>query len=286
MGRPLFFALPLESESTFDEKDSRRLLAVADQVLAATARPGHWKQLLPRARAAVLKAGLPLNPVGGGNRKTGTPATYRPVGATCPSSCPYLGNGCYAQQGFVYHHQGNASPDWLPSATSALVAMVLAARLETVARLHVSGDLTRDDQVDRAYVAALEQLGRYLRAQLELTGPLAWTYTHLTPAQLGPWHERLKAAGIVVRFSDQLGHDGVIVAPFSEVPELRLRHPGQRLAKCLAQLTDDRIPCASCKLCWERPDLTIVFRPHGFTRHAAAAAATYSTPGGIARGHQ
>ena len=30
----------------------------------------------------------PLNPIGDGDAKTQTPGTYRPVGPTCPDSCP------------------------------------------------------------------------------------------------------------------------------------------------------------------------------------------------------
>lgn len=143
--------------------------------------------------------------------------------------------------------------------------MVAAYCMGTVARLHVSGDFTRNDALDLDYLGALEQLGRHLQAAWQSwEAPLAWTYTHHTREQLGEWHERLALAGIRIRFSDQLGHDGVIVAPFDLVEQLRERHPGLTLAKCPAQLSKDTYNCIDCKLCWEKPEVVIVFQPHGW----------------------
>lgn len=49
----------------------------------------------------------------GNNSKLGpgVGTTYRPVGITCPGSCPLLGNGCYAQRGRVAIQQGRSKAD-------------------------------------------------------------------------------------------------------------------------------------------------------------------------------
>lgn len=82
-----------------------------------------------------------------GNTKLGPgwSCTYRPVGLTCPSSCPLLGAGCYAQRGRV-------SISAVRSRTSGdSLAQLLGAPL---VRHLVSGDiLDESGRVDRDYWA-------------------------------------------------------------------------------------------------------------------------------------
>jgi hypothetical protein len=152
--------------------------------------------------------------------------------------------------------------------------MAWAALTGRPCRLHVSGDLGRTWGEARPYVAGLIAVVGAVRARF---GPVeVWTYTHLprTPegeALVG----QLRAAGIAVRWSDTMGHNGAIVMPFERVPAFRRKVRGEFagpvIAKCPAQLRSTT--CAECRLCWTRPDLTIAFDPHGSGRKGIAARA-------------
>lgn len=80
-----------------------------------------------------------------GNTKLGPgwSCTYRPVGLTCPSDCPLLGAGCYAQRGRVQ----------ISASRSKSVGQSLATLLGAPLVRHlVSGDiLDKSGRVDREY---------------------------------------------------------------------------------------------------------------------------------------
>lgn len=106
----------------------------------------------------------------GSNAKLGpgVGTTYRPVGATCPSDCPLLNNGCYAQRGRVAI-QAKAS------ATDKHELLKLAGN--TLARHLVSGDWLKTlasgrKVLDRALVKSVVDLHKKCPW---LTG---WGYTH------------------------------------------------------------------------------------------------------------
>lgn len=232
-----------------------------------------------RARKGMMKAMKdaaadfgPTVPVGDGNAKTDAPGTYRPVGRTCPSSCRFLGNGCYAQSGNVGIHQGRASTEIDAAIIGAAVAMVHARLTGRVARLHVSGDFGQD-RINLGYVVQLNSLADAVnRATGQPFGTVvAWSYTHHAVSPDSSGLRAMARHGIMVRVSDLAGPGGAIVHPFADVPRLR-QETGLRLAKCPAQLVESTT-CASCTLCWTRPDVGIVFDPHGSGKRAATEAA-------------
>lgn len=230
-----------------------------------------WNAPLSKLKTLAAADG-PVNPVGDGDAKTNAPGTYRPVGATCPATCAYLGNGCYAESGNVAMHQRRASADTTPALRAAAVAFVWAVRTGRLARLHVSGDFERAGKLDVAYVRGLCQLADKVNA---LAGrargeTIAWSYTHIPVRRSARMVRVLAAHGISVRFSDHAGPRGAVVAPFTSLPALRAKHPTVRFAKCPAQLRDTT--CRDCTLCWTRPDLTMVFDPHGRGKRKATAA--------------
>ena len=237
---------------------------------AAKSQRGGWlKRPGPALKAAASAFGTSV-PVGDGDGKTASPGTYRPVGGTCPSTCPFLGNGCYAEGGNVAMHQRRAAAERNAALIGAAVAFVWARVTERVARLHVSGDVGQT--WDREYLRGLRDLAIEVNTQSgALRGtPVAWSYTHhkMDRARLAALRT-LASVGVHVRRSDHLGHNGVVVMPFAEVPAVR-RETGVRLAKCPAQLRSTN--CADCTLCWTRPDLTVVFDPHGQANKKATTA--------------
>lgn len=209
--------------------------------------------------------------------KTGTPGTYRPITldafgrTTCPRECPYTAD-CYAQQSFVGWHQSRASSEALPSLASAAIAMVLAKRIGTLARLHISGDFGKTSRlIDNEYIEGLLWLARKLRERWPAAA-VAYTYTHFPVEKFIQADGRnllqeMEEVGISVRVSDKWGHNGAVVAPHSRIPEWR-KSTGLDLVLCPAQLTHNAVQCADCRLCWERPAKVIVFEPHGSMKNS------------------
>lgn len=208
-----------------------------------------------RLRALLRKHALPFVPFGDGDTKTASPGTYRPVGASCPATCRYLNNGCYAQSGNVAMAQRRATLGRDAALHSAAAAMVWAQRSGRIARLHVSGDL--GVEVDPDYVSGLCTIAREVRA-VSGADVVAWGYSHHPD---GPWRMTLADAGIVVRLSDHAGPDGAIVVGTRDDARAVREETGAKVAVCPAQLSD--VTCAECRLCWTRPDLTIAFLAHG-----------------------
>ena len=230
-------------------------------------------------RDALATMGAACVPVGDGDAKTASPGTYRPVGGSCPKSCPYLDDGCYAQGGNVNTHQRRAQESIEAAANGAALAMVWARQTGRVARLHVSGDGKAVDGPEAFSPKYADLLCAAADAVNRMSGQpqgtvCAWSYTHFPvgAGRTGQLIERLASHGIIVRASDKLGHGGAVVMPFADVPAVR-KATGVKLAKCPAQLGDT--DCNACRLCWTRPDLTIVFSPHGATKKRAAAASPH-----------
>ena len=111
-----------------------------------------------------------------GNRKLGgMAATYRPVGATCPQSCPLLNNGCYAQRAFAGIAQGRAMKSR---------GLTTDFHGVDIVRWNVSGDVYTNDHLDTGYVHDMVQ---FHRDHPETEG---YTYCHraedLIMAGMGP----------------------------------------------------------------------------------------------------
>lgn len=246
------------NRADFDE-----LASAMDSRRASTKSPRPTREVIRCGRQTARRLGYHVNPVGDGDRKTAAPGTYRPVGRTCPPTCPYLGNGCYAEEANVNLHQRRAGEadvvdERQGAVVAAAIAMVAAAQVAKVARLHVSGDGALGEAADLLYWTAIAQVSRWVRERYGTGG--AWTYTHLGRDAFGPLHAKLRECGVMVRFSDDWGEWGAVTLPFEHVAAFR-ELTGRKVAKCLAQLTD--MTCMDCRLCWERPEYVIAFDPHG-----------------------
>ena len=225
----------------------------------------------PEQLRRIVKADGHTNPVGSANAKTATPSTYRPVGDTCPTSCPQFPRAgehtsCLALSGNVALHQKRALPLWQSSVRAAIIAMVGAARWGNPARLHVSGDFFLPDGVtlDEQYIGALSDAANIVKQHFKATW-VAWTYTHATPEQFGFWRERFVEVGIALRFSGQPGDWGALVTD-SKTPGAEARRLGATY--CPEQAAADvgkSVTCVECTLCWTR-SRSILFRPSNGAR--------------------
>lgn len=214
-------------------------------------------------RRLVLATGH-TNPVGSANSKTSTPSTYRPVGPTCPTSCPQFPvpgqkNTCLAKSGNVALHEKRALPLWQSSIRAAIIAMVDAARWSNPARLHVSGDVYNEaGELDTEYLNALWTAAMVVQRHFKLD-VVAWSYTHAPVELFEARRIALKDVGVIFRYSGQQGDWGALVTTDPD-PRRRARELGATY--CPEQAAADvgrHVTCIDCRLCWERPR-SILFR--------------------------
>lgn len=109
----------------------------------------------------------------------------RAVGDTCPSSCYFLGNGCYAEQ--TEKQYKNARTAGLHNAVieSNDVADLLrkAIKDRKSIRFHERGDFGRNDILDKAYIKAIEQACKKVKKECGNL-PDMWAYTHFYSNEL------------------------------------------------------------------------------------------------------
>lgn len=118
----------------------------------------------------------------GNNAKlgAGVATTYRPVGITCPRSCPLLNNGCYAQRGRVAIHAQRA-------ANQNGELRKLAGN--TLVRHLVAGDWLRPTKDGRRRIVDRNLLKDVIALHTSAPWLTGWGYTHAA--------EQLHRAGFV-----------------------------------------------------------------------------------------
>ena len=219
-----------------------------------------------------------------GNTKTGPiPVTSRGQWS-CPTSCPFMGSGCYGENhrigggSTLFQVAEEAERTW--TTESLAVAMSQSdrprkgqVRQRMIVRDREVGDvLDEDGEVDHEYLQMVTDAAH-------MVGRRPFGYTHVpgltaddvpdgyvmnasceTPEQVADAHRRGLPAVIVG------DHDG-----------LALADPEHRYAACPAESRD--ITCAECGLCAQPGRMkfphraaVIVFEPHGAQRRKARAA--------------
>jgi len=231
---------------------------------------------IDRAREYFREGGLAIEPIGVSNIKTQIPSVYRPVGTTCPETCGYLDEYCYAQQGNVLIHQGRATGDVGAFIRSmAIGAIVGHMWFDAPCRLCVSGDLFVFDEssghqvVDWDLIEEMTCVGRELQGLLNRKN-IAWSYTH---AEFEDWQELfpvLRDAGISVVLSDFAMVGGCVTWWWEHMDKELPHDPGVRYLKCPAQIAKQTEAgkfksCAECQWCAHPMDknFCVVFEPHG-----------------------
>ena len=196
------------------------------------------------------------DPWGVGNAKIGGPSTYRRIGDTCPSSCPYLVGACYG----LKTHARMAS-NRCQGGEAGILAYRAAARYAwdrgLKLRLHTTGDFLTRGVLDRDYMRAI------LADREAGFRPPTWTYTHVRGRDLDEILDWADQTGITVLPSDRWTPGGaVVVPPGTEIQELRRRSPGLRLVTCPAQT--HAVTCAACDVCLHatRCGSTVIFYQH------------------------
>ncbi len=102
----------------------------------------------------------------------------RPVGLTCPSSCFFLGNGCYAE--FTEKRFPNARKasleNLIVSAEDIRAVIQQAIDKNLSIRIHERGDFLLNDKPDKAYIKAWKDACKGYHDIGAL--PDIWTYSH------------------------------------------------------------------------------------------------------------
>jgi hypothetical protein len=206
--------------------------------------------------------------------------TYVSINATCPSSCPMKGAGCYAQAGAaqrLVHRLDAAAAGRTPEDVIADEVRLIddaskrgvpkdGARGGRDLRLHVGGDVGSE--------AGARLLAAAARRWRDRGGGTVWTFTHLwrevpreafgeisvlasveSAQEIGAARQRGYPAAIVV---ERFGSNKAFSLPGSDV----------RVIPCPAE-TAGRT-CAECRLCLDRDLLgigvAIGFEAHGRSR--------------------
>jgi hypothetical protein len=125
--------------------------------------------------------------VANGNDKLGKGCLVvsRPVGDTCPSTCAFLGNGCYAEQTEkMYPNVRPAGMVNLITERGRIRSMILdAIRQEKSIRWHERGDWFKDGQLDLEYLENVTWACESIVSEGK-TLPDMWFYTHIYDPRL------------------------------------------------------------------------------------------------------
>lgn len=201
--------------------------------------------------------------VNGVSRRKDVFATYRPVGPTCPASCPFL-NQCYATEGRTNLAQVRSAPN----SVDFLERFALLPE-GAIVRHHVSGDVyQKDGRVDAGYCAEVRAAHE---SRPDVRGI---NYTH-------GWRDMdpaiLNTAGLVTNASCEspaealealkAGWDVVLVMPRGTGNNVPI---GDRAIgiQCPAQRNEGRVDCAKCMLCARSGrksmgrDIIVLFEEH------------------------
>lgn len=203
------------------------------------------------------------------NVKTGPIPVSTTTHATCPDSCGFKGQGCYAQSGPLALHwravtEGRRGTDW-----QTFCANIAALPEGTLWRHNQAGDLPGNGAlIDAAALSALVRANR---------GRRGFTYTHYKPRGANArLIDRANRDGFVVNLSadDLQMADAyadaniapvVVVVARDAAPGLRTP-AGRRVVLCPATQRDD-IDCAKCQLCARGNRSSII----GFPAHGSGA---------------
>lgn len=200
-----------------------------------------------------------------GNAKVGPVSVTMASQASCPSDCPWLHSGCYAESGpqGIHTSRLNKSTDTdaeLIARTEARAILGLSGTRPL--RLHVVGDCRTSN--------AARILGYAVTKYMQ---PV-WTYTHAwrtvardawgrisvlasceTAAQVREAHKRGYATALVV--AEHTSDSAYTVDGIKVVP--------------CPQQTGKSENCTTCRLCWDDGKLKAIGATIGFSAHGARA---------------
>ena len=212
------------------------------------------------------------------NSKVGKMAVTTSTATTCPTSCPFKSNGCYADSGPLKLHwnkvtKGERGDDW-----STFIDKIKDLPAGSKWRHNQAGDLPGDmEKLDDEKCIELAKANK---------GKRGFTYTHydvLNNFQNAITVNIMNHLGFTVNVSaNNLDHADKLcdmdIAPVATVLPIEqttntVTPKGRKVVVCPATYKDD-VSCASCMLCekWDR-NVVVGFPAHGTSKKKAAAIA-------------
>ena len=212
------------------------------------------------------------------NAKVGKMAVTTTTAKTCPTSCPFKDNGCYADSGPLKLHwdkvtEGERGDDW-----STFLDKIKDLPAGSKWRHNQAGDLPGDTKdLDSTKCVELAKANE---------GKRGFTYTHydvLNNFQNAITVNMMNHLGFTVNVSaNNLDHADQLcdldIAPVATVLPIEqttntVTPKGRKVVVCPATYKDD-VSCASCMLCekWDR-NVVVGFPAHGTSKKKAAAIA-------------
>ena len=213
------------------------------------------------------------------NAKVGKMAVTTSTATTCPTSCPFKSNGCYADSGPLKLHWDKVTREERGDDWSTFISKIKNMPEGSKWRHNQAGDLP-GDMVNLDHDKCIE----LARANDNKRG---FTYTHYDV--LSSWDNRVTVnmmnhLGFTVNVSaNNLDHADklcdmdiapvVVVLPIEQTTNT-VTPKGRKVVVCPATFKDD-VSCASCMLCekWDR-NVIVGFPAHGTSKKKASVVAS------------
>lgn len=212
-----------------------------------------------------LKTGMTVHiTMKSANVKTGPIPVSTSSADTCPGSCPFKKQGCYADSGPLALHWAKVTAGDRGMQWSEFCDVIAALPAGQLWRMNQAGDLPGiGETVDPV------ALGQLVAAN---AGRRGFTYTHKHSSEALHWVRHANDWGFTVNLSandlqhaDQLADTGagpvVVVLPI-DAPAQTVTPAGRKVITCPATYRDD-VSCATCQLCQRQRETIIGFPAHG-----------------------
>ena len=212
------------------------------------------------------------------NVKVGKMAVTTSTATTCPTSCPFKSNGCYADSGPLKLHWDKVTRKERGDDWSTFIDKIKELPTGSKWRHNQAGDLPSDmEKLDAEKCIQLAKANK---------GKRGFTYTHydvLDNFQNAITVNIMNHLGFTVNVSaNNLEHADKLcdlnIAPVATVLPIdqttnTVTPKGRKVVVCPATYKDD-VSCASCMLCekWDR-NVVVGFPAHGTSKKKASAIA-------------
>ena len=212
------------------------------------------------------------------NVKVGKMAVTTSTATTCPTSCPFKSNGCYADSGPLKLHWDKVTREERGDDWSTFIDKIKDLPTGSKWRHNQAGDLPGDmEKLDNEKCIELAKANE---------GKRGFTYTHydvLDNFQNAITVNIMNHLGFTVNVSaNNLEHADKLcdldIAPVATVLPIEqttntVTPKGRKVVVCPATYKDD-VSCASCMLCekWDR-NVVVGFPAHGTSKKKASAIA-------------
>ena len=212
------------------------------------------------------------------NAKVGKMAVTTSTATTCPTSCPFKSNGCYADSGPLKLHWDKVTRKERGDDWSTFIDKIKDLPTGSKWRHNQAGDLPGDmEKLDGEKCIELAKANE---------GKRGFTYTHydvLDNFQNAIIVNSMNHLGFTVNVSaNNLEHADKLcdmdIAPVATVLPIEqttntVTPKGRKVVVCPATYKDD-VSCASCMLCekWDR-NVVVGFPAHGTSKKKASAIA-------------